>query len=116
MRRDPTARVALNDPHGAAELLNELPAAGAHRQADALAERVVTDGSLAGGWQGHVTALLRRERGWQIGLFCPDTMARLLNGLRDAGAHGQADALAERAAAHVALDGRTRPGRRTGAP
>ncbi len=95
------AHAVLDDADAVAGLLVSLREAGAHQQAAALVDRAA--------------ALLGRDRpahadddpdGWVIWLADMQKAAviRLLGSLREAGAPEQVAALADRAAAHVALD------------
>jgi len=78
LRRDPAARVSLDDPRGVAFLLGELRESGAAEQA---------------------AVLLRRDPAGNVSLDDPDAVASLLYGLLAAGAQEaqeQAAALADR--------------------
>ena len=140
------AHAALDDPDGVASLLDSLRQAGAHEQAAALLARdpaahaalddpgdvaSLLDSLRQAGAHEQAAALLARDPAAHAALDDPGGVASLLDSLREAGAHEQAAALADRAAAHAALDdprrrgqpagqpaggGRARAGRRAGRP
>jgi uncharacterized protein YidB (DUF937 family) len=120
LARDPAAHIPLDDPTGVARLLGSLRAAGAQDQVTALLARdpaahvalddpsavAVLLGSLrAAGAQDQVTALLARDPdplavASRLGRLHELAVASRLGSLRE----DQVSALADRAAAHVALD------------
>ncbi|MFJ6050468.1 hypothetical protein [Streptomyces sp. NPDC092307] len=116
---DPAAHVALDDPHTVSGLLGALREVGADEQITALVERAVTHLALDdpdavahllqalwdAGADAQFTALLAHDHAAHVALDNPRAVARLLMMLRAAGAHEQVAALAERAAAHIALEG-----------
>lgn len=117
-KRDPAARVALDDADGLVELLQVLREAGDSGQAAVLAHRAaahaplhnpVTVSYLLGemqdmGARDEVTLLLKRDPAAYVSLDDADRLAQLSHKLRAVGDHDQAAALLSRAAADIPLD------------
>ena len=130
LARDPAAQVVLDHPYAVGQLLDRLREAGAHEQFTALADRAAAhvpldhpyivagllDSLREAGAHEQAAVLLARDPAGHVSLDHPVSVGLLVSkedhlvsvgllvgSLWLAGAHEQATALADRAAAHVYL-------------